>query len=227
MKNLVIIFFYILSYSAYSQISREAKLGGELFYRINSNTGYGGTIYSEANVYYNPTKGLLIGAYINLFNYPTRFSSYHFSIDSIKILCNSSFPPYGPPQLSSGQEGIYIKEKLLTVQNILSTTPYSYSFFGKPSINSWVLSYSYGLARDTSIKTIQSYIITPYQQGINRYKNYPVYFTKIYPFPNGIIPFYDTSPQFDKEPLIYCNAGDTINYSPAIYDLEYDSISVD
>lgn len=222
-RYLIFLFLFIASYKLLAQLWIPGTLAGDISYTISSQTGSSGNLDFIANQYRNCSKQWYSNLAISIYNYPVNdISAQHFSSVTDSLSCG--------PQCASNQgggpfyEGIYTKEKYYPDALVGSSYVHvPFAFLGTPPVNGWVICGSLVALRDSSIRNIIFDTIAP-NGGSN--SNILVSYSRIYPFPSGMIPFYDSSPQFSSDALIYCTAGDTVNYNPGIFDTDGDSFVV-
>ncbi len=206
-----------------AQLWIPGTLAGDISYTISSQTGYNGDLDFIVNQYRNCSKQWYDNLWVGIYNYPINMiDASLFSSITDSLSCG--------PQCATNQgggpfyEGIYTKEQFHPVSLVGSNYVHvPLAFLGTPPVNGWVICGNTADSRDSSIRNIIYDTIIP--NGGSDLNVMPCY-SRIYPFPSGMIPFYDSSPQFSADAVIYCTAGDTVNYNPGIFDTDGDSFAV-
>ncbi len=214
------------SFQLLGQLWIPGKLAAEVTYTISSSTGYGGTVDYIATQYRNCSKDYHTYPVVGIFNYPATYAgALPFSSVTDSLSCG--------PQCATNQgggpfyEGIYTREKIHPIALLGSSYVHTpLAFLGTPPVNGWVLcAFLFG-QRDSSVQNI---IYDTTSMSSAYYFSRPINiitYSRIYPFPSNMIPFYDSSPQFSADAVIYCTAGDTVNYNLGIFDTDGDSFVV-
>ena len=225
-RYIIFIFLFIASYQLLAQLWIPGTLAGDISYTISSQTGSSGDLDFIANQYRNCSKQSYENLGIGIYNYPVGgIHATLFSSITDSLSCG--------PQCATNQgggpfyEGIYTKDQFHPTALVGSSYAHvPLAFLGTPPLNGWVLSGFIARQRDSSVINI-TYDTT--SMSSTYYTTRPVNivtYSRIYSFPSGMIPFYDSSPQFSSDAVIYCTAGDTINYNPGIFDTDGDSFVV-
>jgi len=221
LKKILLIVTLNASFYSYGQFSHDEYMASELSYEIYSQTGNNGNLFINNHYIFNCSIELYSwGDGFWMYNYPTVFPHWFLPETSHKISCNA----HCNNSQGSGTRynGIYKKANEYASQTQWSGSPppVGVSFLGSPpNVNGWVIVGQIRSRRDTTLKNI---VLDTTRILLNM----AVVPTRIYTFPNGMIPFTDSSPRFNRDPVILCSAGDTVNFSQGLYDPDGDSLVV-
>ncbi|MCK5856003.1 MAG: gliding motility-associated C-terminal domain-containing protein [Bacteroidales bacterium] len=221
-RYILFLFLFIASFQLLAQLWIPGTLASDISYTISCQTGYNGDLDFIANQYRNCSKQYYDNLWVGIYNYPVNFiDASHFSSKTDSLSCG--------PQCATNQgggpfyEGIYTKEQFHPTALVGSSYVHApLAFLGAPPVNGWVICGYIQARRDSSISNIIFDTLITNNSNLNVISSY----SRIYPFPSNMIPFYDSSPQFSADAVIYCTAGDTVNYNPGIFDTDGDSFVV-